>query len=101
VQKNILANTELIVKASNKLCEAIRAASKNNIKEALLNCEEVEKCEHAADDQKVDLIKAIIHARITAPELLISYNLAESLEEITDRIDQASDLVKLVVVQSK
>lgn len=89
------------MKASKKLREAIRAASKNNIKEALLNCEEVEKCEHEADDQKINLIKAIIHAKVTAAELLISYNLAESLEEITDRIDQASDLVKLVVVQSK
>ncbi|MBN1894544.1 DUF47 family protein [bacterium] len=101
VEKTILINTELIVKASRKLREAIRAASKNHVKEALANCEEVERCEHEADDQKIHLINAIIHAKLTAPDLLISYNLAESLEEITDRIDQASDLVKLVVVQSK
>lgn len=100
VMKNILVSAEQIVEGADKLREAIHAAGKNDIKGALAFSAEVERVEHEADDQKRLLIDAIIHANLSPVDLLLSYNLAEALEAVTDRIATTSDLVKLVSVTS-
>jgi predicted phosphate transport protein (TIGR00153 family) len=101
VLKNMTISTELIVKGMNQLREAIRALGKNQPKEALACCNEVERCEHEADDQKRVMLDAVLHANLSAPSLLLCYNLAEALEAITDRIDTVSDMLKIFAVRSK
>jgi predicted phosphate transport protein (TIGR00153 family) len=101
VLKNMAISTELIVSAVGRLREAIQAMSRNEIKTALAGCEDVERLEHQADDQKRLLLDAVLHANLDSASLLLSYNLAQALEGITDKVDTASDMIKLFAVMSK
>jgi hypothetical protein len=47
------------------------------------------------------MLDAVLHANLSAPSLLLCYNLAEALEAITDRIDTVSDMLKIFAVRSK
>jgi len=101
VLKNISLATDLIVNSVTKLKEAIGFLTKNDLKKALVDCEEICHIEHQADDQKKLLIESIIHAKLEPTELLLSYQLAEYLEGVTDKIEDAADLVKVVAIRSK
>jgi predicted phosphate transport protein (TIGR00153 family) len=101
ILKNISSATELIVSSISKLKEGIQALSKNDLKKALVDCEEVDRLEHQADDQKKTLIEAIIHAKLEPTSLLLCYQLAEYLEGVTDKIEDAADLVKVLAIRSK
>lgn len=101
ILKNISAATELIFGSVSKLKEAISAITKNDIKKALLDCEEVDRIEHEADDQKKILIESIIHAKLEPISILLSYQLAEYMEGVTDKIEDAADFVKVVAIKSK
>ena len=94
VLANISASTELIVLSVAKLKDGINSLIRNDAKGAIANCEEADRLEHDADDQKRVLIEAIIHAYLDPTALLLSYHLAEYLEGITDRIEDAAHLVK-------
>jgi len=67
----------------------------------MAECLEVERFEHEADDQKRSLIDALLHANLTPGDLLITYHLAEALEVVTDRIEAASDMIKLLIIKGK
>lgn len=99
ILKNIAVSVQIIVKAADTLRNAIHAAVRNDAQQALAYCAEVEHFEHEADDQKRVLIAAVLHARLEAADLLLTYNLAEALESITDRIDTAAELIKRLNVR--
>lgn len=101
VLMNISSGTELIVLSTTKLKEAIAAISKNDLKKALKDCEDVDHIEHDADDAKKVLIESIIHAKLEPATLLLSYQLAEYLEGVTDRIEDAADFIKVLAIRSK
>lgn len=101
ILRNLSIATDLIVKGANKLREAIQAMNKNDSRKALADCEEVDRVEHDADDQKRGLIESIIRANLDATSVLLFYNLAETLEKITDRIEDVSEQVKQFVVKSR
>jgi len=101
VLRNIAVSVQLIVKAAETLRSSIHAAVHNDIRQALALCAEVERYEHEADDQKRVLIAAVLHAKLEAADLLLTYNLAEALESITDRIDTAADHIKRLNVKAK
>jgi len=101
ILKNIFVSTELIVTSITRLKEAIQSIIKNDLKKALTDCEEVDRIEHNADDQKRILIGCIIHAKLDPPTLLLSYQLAEYLEGVTDKIEDAADFIKVVAIRSK
>jgi predicted phosphate transport protein (TIGR00153 family) len=101
ILKNISSGTELIFLSISRLKEAIHALAKNDLKKALEDCEEVDRIEHEADDQKKTLIEAIIHTKLEPVTLLLCYQLAEYLEGVTDKIEDAADFIKVAVVKSK
>ena len=101
ILKNMSSATELIFSSITKLKESINSLTKNELKEALAGCEEVDRIEHEADDQKKVLIESIIHAKLEPTELLLSYQLAEYLEGVTDKIEDAADLVKVIAIKSR
>ena len=101
ILKNISSATELIFSSISKLKEAIASLIKNDLKKALQDCEDVDNIEHDADDQKKFLIESIIHARLEPTSLLLSYQLAEYMEGVTDKIEDAADFVKVVAIKSK
>jgi predicted phosphate transport protein (TIGR00153 family) len=101
ILKNISTATELIFTSISKLREAIQTLSKNDFQKTLSDCEEVDRLEHDADDQKKTLIESIIHAKLEPTSLLLCYQLAEYLEGVTDKIEDAADFIKVVAIKSK
>lgn len=103
--ENILSNmslaAELIVNSITKLKDAIEAVAKNDLKKALADCADVDRFEHEADDQKKTLIETIIHAKLEPATLLLTYQLAEYLEGVTDKIEDAADFVKVLAIKSQ
>ncbi len=92
---------ELIVGSLTKLKDAIHALTKNDLKKSLKDCEEIDRFEHEADDQKKALIEAIIHAKLEPTSLLLSYQLAEYMEGVTDKVENAADLIKVLAIKAK
>jgi len=101
ILKNISAGTELIFTSITKLKEAIQSLIKNDLKKALVDCEDVDRIEHEADDQKKLLIESIIHEKLEPTSLLLCYQLAEYLEGVTDKIEDAADFIKVIAIKSK
>ncbi len=98
---NISSATELIFTSISKLKEAIYAITKNDLKKALADCEDVDRLEHEADDRKKLLIESIIHAKLEPTWLLLCYQLAEYLEGVTDKIEDAADFIKVLAIKSR
>jgi predicted phosphate transport protein (TIGR00153 family) len=101
ILKNITSATELIVNSVLKLKDGIQSLTKNDLKKALADCADVDRFEHDADDQKKILIEAIIHTKLEPATLLLCYQLAEYLEGVTDKIEDAADFVKVVAIKAK
>jgi predicted phosphate transport protein (TIGR00153 family) len=101
ILNNISSATELLFASISKLQEGIQTLAKNDFKKALSDCEEVDRLEHEADDQKKTLIEAIIHAKLEPTSLLLAYQLAEYLEGVTDKIESAADLIKVLAIKAK
>jgi len=101
VLKNMSISTDMIVKGAHQLREVIRAMNENKKKDALQGCEEIDRLEHDADDQKKLLIEAIIRAKLDATSVLLSFNLAEMLESVTDRIENAAEQIKMFVIKGQ
>jgi len=101
ILKNISTATDLIFSSISKLKEAIQSITKNDLKKALLDCDDVDRIEHDADDQKKTLIESIIHAKLEPATLLLCYQLAEYLEGVTDKIEDAADFIKVLAIKSK
>lgn len=101
ILKNISSATALIVSSISKLKEAIEAITSNDLKKALGDCEEVDRIEHEADDQKKSLVGAIIHAKLEPTSLLLCYQLAEYLEGVTDKVEDAADFIKVLAIKSR
>jgi len=101
ILKNISTATDLIFSSISKLKEAIQSITKNDLKKALQDCVDVDRIEHDADDQKRLLIETIIHAKLEPATLLLCYQLAEYLEGVTDKIEDAADFIKVLAIKSK
>jgi hypothetical protein len=101
ILKNISLGTDLIFRSISRLKDALHSLAKNDFKKALEYCEEVDRIESEADDQKKLLIEAIIHAKLEPATLLLSFNLAEYLEGVTDKIEDAADFIKVAVIKSR
>jgi len=98
---NLSVATDLIVESITKLRSGIHSLAKNDLKKALEDCETVDNIEHQADDQKRVVIGSIIHAKLDPATLLLTYQLGEYLEGVTDKIEDAADLVKVLAIKSK
>jgi len=101
VLDNIFTGTELILASVTKLKEAIGALIANDFTKALADCEDVDRLEHEADNQKKTLIQSLIHAKPDPITFVLCYQLAEYLEGVTDKIEDAADFVKIVTIRSR
>jgi len=62
---------------------------------------EIDNLEHQADDQKKTMIESIIRAKLEPVSLLLTYQLAEYLEGVTDKIEDCADFIKVLAIKSK
>jgi len=93
--------TDILFHSIAKLKDGIEALMKNDLKKAIADCHEADACESQADDQKRAMIESIISEKLDAPTLLLSYQLAEYIEGITDKIEDAADFIKVLAIKSK
>ncbi|MFH0838655.1 MAG: DUF47 family protein [Candidatus Omnitrophota bacterium] len=101
ILKNISLATELIFTSVSNLKEAVQSLTKNDLKKAIQDCETVDRIEHDADDQKKLLLETILHAKLEPTSLLLCYQLAEYMEGVTDKIEDAADFIKVVAIKSR
>lgn len=101
ILEEISKATEIIFSSVSKLKDGIEALMKNDLNQAIKDCNEVELLETKADDQKKILIGVIIKEKLSAPNLLLSYQLAEYMEGVTDKIEDAGDFIKTLAIKSK
>lgn len=101
VLTNMSKATDLIVNSVSRLRDGVVSLTKNDLKAALAACKDVGRFESEADDQKKLLIESIIHAKLEGANLLLSYQLAEYLEGVTDKIEDAADLIKTLAIKSQ
>jgi len=100
VLKNMSSASDIIITSISKLKDAIDALAHNNFKEAIARYEDVDRLEHEADDRKKLLIEAIIHANLEPVGLVLSYQLAEYMEGITDKIEDTAHLVRRIAIRA-
>ncbi len=91
----------IITKAVEKLKDALDSLAKNDIKKALADCGLVEELEEHADEQKRMTVEEIIHSDLSAPVLLLTYQLTESMENVADKVEDCADFIRVLAVKSK
>jgi len=101
VLKELALASDIIFESISKLNDAIQALMQNELKKAIADCHEVDLCETKADDQKKLLLESLLNTDIPTPLLLVTYQLAEYLESITDKIEDASDFIKLLAIKAQ
>ena len=101
VAENIRLATDIIFDSISKLKDAIHSLTNNSLKQVIQDCNYVSELESKADDQKQILIGKVLHSKPDAAKLLIIYNLAQSLEGITDKIEDAAEHIKVIAIKSK
>jgi len=97
----ISVSADIIFGSISKLKDGIHAVMDNDLDRAIADCNEVDAYESRADEQKKILIGTLITAKLDAPILLLSYQLAEYMEGVTDKIEDAADFVKVLAIKSK
>jgi len=93
-------DSDFIVEEMEKLNEATESLIRDDLETALSNCSAVEELEEKADDQKRELLGILFATDLAAPQLLL-FQIIEAVENVSDRIEDAADLLRILVVKSK
>jgi predicted phosphate transport protein (TIGR00153 family) len=101
VQNNMMSAAGLIVSAVTDLRESMLAFLNNNLEASLSKIDDVDRLEHEADDQKRDLIGAILRAKLDPNNLILTFHLADYMEGVTDQINNAADFVKIIAMKNR
>ncbi len=92
---------KIITVAVERLKDAIDSLVNNDIKKALSDCISVEELEEQADEQKRLTIEAIIHSGLSAPILLLTYQLTESMENVADKVEDCADFIRVLAIKAR
>lgn len=101
IMKNMLGSAGNIVKAVEDLKQSVDALIAGKNKEAIDLSLKVHAIESEEDDRKQLTLSQIFSTKLSTPELLLAYNLTEYLESITDKIEDASDFIKVIAIKAK
>lgn len=97
-----LLNTSITaMRAAEKLKQAIAALVENNIEKVLENCAQIETLEEEGDDRKRELLGLLLKSNLSGPLLLIVHEIINTLEEVIDSINRASDLVRILAIKAR
>jgi predicted phosphate transport protein (TIGR00153 family) len=101
IMSNMRLSAASIVMAVEDLQKSVDALIAGKNKEAIDLSLRVHAIESEEDDRKQNSLSQILTADLSTPRLLLAYNLSEYLESITDKIEDASDFIKVIAVRSK
>ncbi len=97
----LVETAKIITMAVERLRDAMNTLVSNDIKKALRDCISVEELEERADEQKRLTIEAIIRSDLSAPILLLIYQLTESMENVADKIEDCADFIRVLAVKAR
>ncbi|MCS7179907.1 MAG: TIGR00153 family protein [bacterium] len=99
---NLLLTFSIItLKAGEKLKDAVDALIKNDIQKLLEECAHIETLEEEGDDKRRELIKGLMKENLSVPKTIILYEIIGTMENLTDAIKKAGDLVRILGIKSK
>ena len=81
--------------------DAIESLIKNDMQKLLEECAHIETLEEEGDDRRRELIRILIKENLSAPKTLLLYEIIDTLENLTDSIKKAGDLVRILGIKSK
>lgn len=96
-----LSSAHRIVAGVVNLQEAIDFLLAGKHKDAIEKTLNTSRLESQEDDQKHATLGKILHSNIPTAQMLVTYNLAEHLEGITDKIEDAADFIRIIAVKTK
>ena len=97
----LVETANIITLAVERLKDAINSLISNDIKKVLSDCVRVEELEEQADEQKRMTIEAIVHSDLSAPILLLTYQLTESMENVSDKVEDCADFIRVLAIKAK
>ena len=98
---SLLSFSIISFRAAEKLKDAIESLIKNDIQKLLEECAHIETLEEEGDDRRRELIRILIKENLSAPKTLLLYEMIDTLENLTDSIKKAGDLVRILGIKSK
>ncbi|MGB9677007.1 MAG: TIGR00153 family protein [Candidatus Ratteibacteria bacterium] len=99
---NLLISDAIIaLKSGEKLKDAINSLINNDIQKLLEECAHIETLEEEGDDKRRELIRVLIKQTLPAPKIILLYEIIDTLENLTDSIKRAGDLVRILGIKSK
>jgi len=99
--RKLREDSNLIVEEMEKMNEAMDSLIKNDIEETLSRCSAVEELEEKADDKRRELLEILFAADLPANQLILFFEIIETVESVSDRIEDADDLIRILAVKSK
>lgn len=101
LDKLLLDNAILAVKAAEQLRKSIDALIKNNIQTIFEECARIETLEKEGDDKRRDLIKALIKTDLSPQITILFYEIIDNLEDVIDFIKKSGDLVRMLAIKAR
>ena len=98
---SLLSFSIISLRAAEKLKDAIESLIKNDMQKLLEECAHIETLEEEGDDRRRELIRILIKENLSAPKTLLLYEMIDTLENLTDSIKKAGDLVRILGIKSK
>jgi len=98
---SLLSFSIVALRAAEKLKDAIESLIKNDIQKLLEECAHIETLEEEGDDRRRELIRILIKENLSAPKTLLLYEIIDTLENLTDSIKRAGDLVRILGIKAK
>lgn len=101
IDKLLLEDSLLAVKAAEKLKSAINSLVKNEISKTMEDCAQIEIIEEEGDDRRRDLIKALINTSLTPQMTILVYEIIDNLENVIDCIKRTGSVVRILSIKAK
>lgn len=97
----LLSNAIIALRAGEKLKDAIDSLIKNDIQKLLEECAHIETLEEEGDDKRRELIKVLMKENLSPAKIILLYEIIDTLENLTDSIKKAGDIVRILGIKSK
>ena len=97
----MLESSLIAVKAGEKLKSAINYLVQSNGEKILAECAGIETLEKEGDDKRRDLIKELIKTDLPPQISILVYEIIDNLEDVTDYIKKAGDMVRLLAIKAR
>lgn len=101
LDKLLLDDSLLAVKAAEKLKSAIHSLVNSETNKVMEECAQIEVMEEEGDDKRRDLIKALIKTTLSPQLTILVYEIIDNLENVLDCIKRAGSIIRTLSLKAK